>query len=53
MDLTHEAFRLAVHPAKDRAMIAMATLNYGDLKIQVRAIYLCYMSDFTFYNVKC
>lgn len=34
VDLTHEAFRLAVHPAKDRAMIAMATLNYGDLKIQ-------------------
>ena len=34
-DLTHEPLRFAVHPAGDRPMIAMATVNYGDLKIKV------------------
>jgi len=32
-DLTQESLRFAVHPARDRPMIAMATVNYGDLKI--------------------
>ena len=34
-DLTHEPLRFAVHPAGDRQMIAMATVNYGELKIMV------------------
>ena len=34
-DLTQELLRFAIHPAKDRPMIAMATTNYGDLKIMV------------------
>lgn len=34
-DLTHEPLRFAVHPMGDRPMIAMATVNYGDLKIKV------------------
>ncbi|KAM7434299.1 hypothetical protein ABFA07_015579 [Porites harrisoni] len=36
-DLTHEPLRFAVHPAGDRPMIAMATVNYGDLKIKDKA----------------
>lgn len=34
-NLTQEAVRFAIHPAKDRPMIAMATVNHGDLKILV------------------
>ena len=34
-DLTQEPLRFAINPAKDRPMIAMATTNYGDLKIMV------------------
>ena len=34
-DITQEALRFAVHPGKDRPMIAMATANYEDLKIMV------------------
>lgn len=34
-DITQETLRFAVHPGKDRPMIAMATANYGDLKIMV------------------
>lgn len=41
-DLTQEPLRFAIHPAKDRPMIAMATTNYGDLKIMV-----CYLFCFT------
>ena len=40
-DLTQESLRFAVHPARDRPMIAMATVNYGDLKIMV-----CYFVHF-------
>ncbi|PFX30429.1 uncharacterized protein LOC111323577 [Stylophora pistillata] len=32
-DITLEPLRFAVHPGKDRPMIAMATITYGDLKI--------------------
>ncbi|RMX45613.1 hypothetical protein pdam_00010592 [Pocillopora damicornis] len=32
-DITQEPLRFAVHPGKDRPMIAMATTTYGDLKI--------------------
>ncbi|KAL9966991.1 hypothetical protein ACROYT_G025142 [Oculina patagonica] len=32
-DITQEALRFAVHPGKDLPMIAMATANYGDLKV--------------------
>ena len=35
-DVKQETFRFAVHPGKDRPMIAMATANYEDLKIMVR-----------------
>lgn len=41
-DFTHEPLRFAVHPAGDRPMIAMATVNYGDLKIKV--CQLCFSS---------
>ena len=34
-DITQEPLRFAVHPGKDRPMIAMATTTYGDLKILV------------------
>lgn len=34
-DITQEPLRFAVHPGKDRPMIAMATANYEDLKIMV------------------
>lgn len=34
-DINQEALRFAVHPGKDRPMIAMATANYQDLKIMV------------------
>ena len=34
-DITQETLRFAVHPGKDRPMIAMATANYEDLKIMV------------------
>lgn len=34
-DITQEPLRFAIHPGKDRPMIAMATASYGDLKIMV------------------
>ena len=34
-DITQEPLRFAVHPGKDRPMIAMSTANYADLKIMV------------------
>lgn len=34
-DITQEPLRFAVHPGRDRPMIAMATANYEDLKIMV------------------
>ena len=34
-NITQEPLRFAVHPGKDRPMIAMATANYEDLKIMV------------------
>ncbi|XP_020616659.1 uncharacterized protein LOC110054652 [Orbicella faveolata] len=32
-DITQQPLRFAIHPGKDRPMIAMATANYEDLKI--------------------
>lgn len=34
-DITQQPLRFAIHPGKDRPMIAMATANYEDLKIMV------------------
>ena len=43
-DLTQEPLRFAIHPAKDRPMIAMATANYGDLKIMVCLFFVAFAS---------
>lgn len=44
-DITQEALRFAVHPGKDLPMIAMATANYGDLKIVVSylKLFICFV----------
>lgn len=51
-DITQEPLRFAVHPGKDRPMIAMATTTYGDLKILVsdeNVGNLCYLHKMCLY----
>ena len=48
VDITQEALRFAIHPGKDRPMIAMATSNYGDLKIMVsvKVLFFIFVSTY-------